>query len=75
MVRLHRLLLGKSTRLLLTTHDELAAECSRTEAEQVAGLMRQAMEKAFQSVFGVDAPVSVEIGWGRTWKEAKGGVK
>ena len=37
--------------------------------------MRQAMEKAFQSVFGLDAPVSVEIGWGRTWKEAKGGVK
>ena len=75
MVRLHGLLLGKSARLLLTTHDELAAECSRTEAEQVAGLMRQAMEKAFQSVFGLDAPVSVEIGWGRTWKEAKGGVK
>jgi DNA polymerase-1 len=75
MVSLHGSLLGKPARLLLTTHDELAVECPKTEAEQVAGLMKKAMEKAFHSVFGASAPVSVEIGWGRTWKEAKGGVK
>jgi DNA polymerase I-like protein with 3'-5' exonuclease and polymerase domains len=37
--------------------------------------MKETMEKAFRIVFGSSAPVSVEVGWGRTWKEAKGGVK
>jgi len=75
MAMLHGLKLGESVRLLLTTHDELAVECPNTEAEKVAGLMRETMEKAFRIVFGSSAPVSVEVGWGRTWKEAKGGVK
>ena len=75
MVTLYAQIQGKNARLLLTTHDELAVECRRVEAEQVAGAMRETMEKAFHGVFGASAPVSVEIGWGRTWKEAKGGVK
>ena len=75
MAMLHGLKLGESARLLLTTHDELAVECPKTEAERVAGLMKETMEKAFRIVFGSSAPVSVEVGWGRTWKEAKGGVK
>lgn len=63
---------GKDCRLLLTTHDELLVECPESLAREVKDLLEGTMKKAFWRVFGEDAPVSVDVGWGRTWKQAKG---
>ncbi len=56
-----------AARLLLTVHDELVVEVPLAEAEAVAVLVQREME-------GVDhlkAPLRVETGWGRSWREAK----
>jgi len=62
----------KDYRLLLTTHDELCVECAEGEAREVRNLLEKTMKKAFWRVFREGAPVSVDVGWGANWKQAKG---
>jgi DNA polymerase-1 len=53
--------------MILTVHDELLFEAPAEEASQVAELVRQAMELAFP----LDVPLTVDIGIGQNWREAK----
>jgi len=54
-------------RMILTVHDELLFEAPENEAEDVARLVGEHMEKAFP----LDVPLTVDVGIGRTWKDAK----
>ena len=53
--------------MILTVHDELLFEAPAADAENVATLVKGVMERAFQ----LSVPLTVDVGIGRNWKEAK----
>jgi DNA polymerase I len=55
------------TRMILTVHDELVFEVPDAEVDEAKARIRQAME----GVFVLDVPLSVDVGAGKTWKDAK----
>jgi DNA polymerase-1 len=57
----------KPARMILTVHDELLFEAPEGEAAAVADLVRDTMEHAFT----LDVPLTVDVGIGANWKEAK----
>ena len=58
---------GLQSRLILQVHDELLLECPPEEAQQVSGLLRQAMEE----VITLRVPLVAEVHQGANWAEAK----
>ena len=60
--------LPPDTRMLLTVHDELLIEAPESQARDVAELVRTKMESAVE----LSVPLTVDVGIGRNWKEAKG---
>ncbi len=54
-------------RLLLQVHDELVLECPENVAEGTATLARETMEGAAS----LSVPLTVEVGQGRNWAQAK----
>jgi DNA polymerase-1 len=54
-------------RMILTVHDELLFEAPAREAEHAAALVREVMEAAVQ----LRVPLTVDVGIGENWKEAK----
>lgn len=54
--------------MILTVHDELLFEVPEADAETVAELVRDRMEHAVS----LRVPLTVDVGIGRNWKEAKG---
>jgi len=54
-------------RMILTVHDELLFEAPEGEAGAVAELVRDVMERAFT----LNVPLTVDVGIGSNWKEAK----
>ena len=71
MIRLDRRLAAEhpDSSLLLTVHDELVLEVPEAEAEAVARAAKEEME----GVIELAAPLVVDVGWGRTWYDAKAG--
>jgi DNA polymerase-1 len=69
MIEVERLLdtRGGTTRMLLTVHDELVLEAPESEAQEIAELLRSAME----GVMHLSVPLVVDVGVGRSWAEAK----
>jgi DNA polymerase-1 len=69
MIALDRALTGEAetARLLLQVHDELVLECDEEDAEKVAALARTTMEGAAR----LKVPLTVEVGTGTNWAEAK----
>ena len=59
---------GLRARLVLQVHDELIVECPEGEAEAVAKLLAEEMER----VAALSVPLTAEAHWGRNWLEAKG---
>ena len=59
---------GTRPRMILTVHDELLFEVPREEAGEVAALVKQHMESAAELAL----PLTVEVGIGENWKDAKG---
>jgi len=55
-------------RMILTVHDELLFEVPRADADELAALVRHHMQSA--AVLAV--PLTVDVGIGENWKEAKG---
>lgn len=72
MVRFWEATQGKDIHLVGTTHDELAVDCPESLAKETKTLLEGIMKQSFLDVFGPDAPISVEVGWGSNWKQAKG---
>jgi DNA polymerase-1 len=54
-------------KLLMQVHDELVVECPDTESKKVDEILKKNMEHIVQW----DIPLSVEIGVGENWLEAK----
>ncbi len=59
---------GLRGRLILQVHDELIVECPEDEAERVAKLLTEEMER----VVTLSVPLTAEAHWGKNWLEAKG---
>ncbi len=57
---------GLEARLILQVHDELIAECPEQEAERVAALLEEEMERAVT----LSVPLTAEAHSGRSWAEA-----
>ncbi len=58
---------AKPSRMILTVHDELLFEVPESDAAEAADLVRGLMEHAFP----LNVPLTVDVGVGRNWKEAK----
>ena len=54
--------------MILTVHDELLFEAPKETADETSALVRERMEAAVQ----LAVPLTVEVGVGENWKEAKG---
>ncbi len=69
MVNLHRELeaRGLAARMILQVHDELLLECPESEVNQVASLVCDTMEHAYE----MDVPLNVEVKVGQNWDEMK----
>jgi DNA polymerase-1 len=61
-------LAGGRTRMILTVHDELLFEAPRETADESASALREIMERAVP----LRVPLTVDVGVGENWKEAKG---
>jgi DNA polymerase-1 len=59
--------ISSKSRLLLQVHDELLFEVPDREIERVKKLVKEKME----NIVKLDVPVTVEIGVGKNWGEAK----
>ena len=70
MIDVHRELAatGSRARMILTVHDELLFEAPKDTAEETSALVRERMENAVR----LAVPLTVEVGVGENWKEAKG---
>jgi len=55
-------------KLVLQVHDELIVECAEEEAQSVANLLEEEMER----VVSLSVPLTAEAHWGSNWLEAKG---
>ena len=58
---------GGRARMILTVHDELLFEAPKEAADETADAVRQLMESAV----ALEVPVTVDVGIGENWKEAK----
>ena len=67
MIDLHAAL-PANARMILTVHDELVIEAPESSATNIGKLVRHKMEAAAE----LAVPLSVDVGIGRNWKEAKG---
>ena len=54
--------------MILTVHDELLFEAPKAAADEIARARARAMEGAVQ----LKVPLTVDVGIGENWKEAKG---
>ena len=57
-----------NARMILTVHDELLFEVPKGEADDLAALVRDSM----QGAASLTVPLTVDVGIGENWKEAKG---
>jgi len=69
MIDLHAELPRRSltARMILTVHDELLFEAPKELADAAAGRVRELMEGAVK----LDVPLTVDVGIGENWKDAK----
>ena len=58
---------GYRSRVLLQVHDELVAEVVKEEKEEIAALLKDAME----SVVTLKVPLVADVNEGKNWAETK----
>jgi DNA polymerase-1 len=58
---------GGRARMILTVHDELLFETPKEAADETAAAVRELMEGAVR----LNVPLTVDVGVGENWKEAK----
>jgi DNA polymerase-1 len=59
---------GGRARMILTVHDELLFEAPKESADDTAETVRELMQSAVK----LNVPLTVDVGIGENWKEAKG---
>jgi len=68
MIDVHQALASHpSTRMILTVHDELVFEVEESRADETSEVVRDAMQSAARLI----VPLTVDVGIGRNWKDAK----
>jgi DNA polymerase-1 len=68
MIEVHAALRAvPGARMILTVHDELLFEVPEAQAEEIAELVRERMQEATR----LSVPLTVDVGIGANWKEAK----
>jgi DNA polymerase-1 len=67
MIRIDKALLSMKTRMVLQVHDELVFDTHRDEVAKVSTLVRKEMTEALK----LRAPLTVDMGTGPNWLEAK----
>lgn len=67
MIRCHDALVGLRSRLILQIHDELMIEAPPEEIDEVRALVTAEMIGAWE----LDPPLSVDVGVGESWLDAK----
>ena len=68
MIDVHAALAERpDARMILTVHDELLFEVPKAGAEALAALVKDTM----QSAAALDVPLTVDVGIGENWKDAK----
>ncbi|HEY6892661.1 MAG TPA: DNA polymerase, partial [Rhodanobacteraceae bacterium] len=69
MIDTHAALASRpDARMILTVHDELLFEVAKETVDEVSEIVRDKMQSAAQ----LRVPLTVDIGVGENWKEAKG---
>ena len=68
MIDVHAALLPyPEARMILTVHDELVFEVPKARAEEFSAIVRDKM----QSAAVMNVPLTVDVGIGENWKDAK----
>jgi DNA polymerase-1 len=69
MIDIHRRLEESRlhARMIIQVHDELVLEVAEKEIDAVASLVRESME----GVHPLNVPLTIDLGWGPSWLEAK----
>jgi DNA polymerase-1 len=68
MIDVHAALVARDdARMILTVHDELLFEVRAERADEVATIVRERM----QSAASLRVPLTVDVGIGDNWKDAK----
>jgi len=67
MIQLAPQLEAFGAHIILQVHDELVIECPTDQVDEATGLVQKVMESAYQ----LDVPLSVEVGVGDNWLDAK----
>src|SRR5690606_6084265 len=69
MIRIHETLKNGTLpcAMLLQVHDELVFEVDESAVDEATALVKQGMESAME----LSVPLIAEVGWGRTWVDAK----
>ena len=55
-------------RMILTVHDELVFEVPEARADELSEIVKTSM----QAAASLKVPLTVDVGVGKNWKEAKG---
>ena len=66
MIDLHQKMAHRAS-VILTVHDELLFEVPQEDAEDIASLIRERMEQVVKLL----VPLTVDVGIGENWKDAK----
>jgi DNA polymerase-1 len=68
MVRIHELMQGHKSKMILQVHDELLFDLHQDEKDELPPLILKAMETAIDLPHGV--PVKIDLGFGDNWLQA-----
>ena len=68
MVRIHKILEGRKSKMILQVHDELLFDLHESEEAQLLPLITEAMENAL--VLPNQVPVKIDLGTGKNWLQA-----
>jgi DNA polymerase I len=69
MIDIHAVLAkpGRTTRMILTVHDELVFEAPKEQADEASATVRELMQNAVK----LAVPLDVDVGYADNWRDAK----
>ncbi len=68
MVRIHELMQGRKSKMILQVHDELLFDLHQDERDELPALIKTAMESAI--TLPNDVPIKIDTGFGDNWLQA-----
>ena len=68
MVKIHELMQGRKSRMILQVHDELLFDLHQDERDELPTLVLEAMESAI--ILPNEVPIKIDLGFGDNWLQA-----